>query len=171
MINYNDKRWCMLNGGYKTPYNPVNDFLRFENEIEFEQSWKNLWENLHHQGDVGDASYASVPVLIDIYQRKRNLDWNLYALISTIEIERHRKSNPKLPDWLKEEYSASLKILFNIALDDLSKIDDLLTVRCILGFIALYKGLIKYGALISNFDESEIDETVDEYLAWNELYE
>jgi hypothetical protein len=32
------------------------------------------------------------------------LDWNLYALVSTIEIERHRKTNPPIHDWLESSY-------------------------------------------------------------------
>ncbi|EKR36120.1 hypothetical protein LEP1GSC096_2291 [Leptospira interrogans serovar Hebdomadis str. R499] len=43
-------------------------------------------------------------------------------------------------------------------------------IRLIIGFITLYKGLIKYGALISGFDELEIEEIIEERFAWNHLY-
>lgn len=170
MLDYQDNRWNILHGGYKMPYNPVGEFLKLEKEIEDEQAWDNLWENLHHQGDLGEVSYASVPNLIDVYQRKRIINWNVYALVSTIEFERQRITNPELPNWLKDDYFASLSILFALALDDISRTNDKLTIRCILGFMALYKGLFKYGALISNYDETEIEEIVDEFFSWKEQY-
>jgi hypothetical protein len=47
-------------------------------------AWDQLWEELHHQGDVGEASYAAVPHLIRIQAQRSDVNWNLYALISTI---------------------------------------------------------------------------------------
>jgi len=37
-------------------------------------------ENLHHQGDVGEASYATVPHLVRIYRQLGIFDWNLTGL-------------------------------------------------------------------------------------------
>jgi hypothetical protein len=134
------------------------------------EAWEELWNELHHQGDVGEASYAAVPHLVRIQMERGALDWNLYALISTIEVERHRKTNPDIPKWLESSYMGSWKIALELGLEDLRKAKDEITIQSILGAIALSKGLLKFGALISHFDESEITEYLDEYLAWSELY-
>jgi hypothetical protein len=59
--------------------------------------WTELWDNLHHQGDVGLASYLAVPQLARIGRLKKLFDWNLLALCNVIEQERHRETNPRLP--------------------------------------------------------------------------
>ena len=49
------------------------------------------------------------------------VNWNFYALISTIEIERHRKSDPKIPHWLSSDYAHAWQNLLEIADRDLKK--------------------------------------------------
>ena len=170
MLAYDDPRWKHLNGGYGKPYDPTAALSALESGANIQEAWAELWQELHHQGDIGEASYAAVPHLVRIHRHSGNLDWNLYALMSTIEVERHRRSNPVLPDWLEPSYRDAWETLLDLALADLKKSEDQLTVRAILGAIALCKGLIKFGALISSFDESEITEYLDEYLAWSEQY-
>jgi len=58
----------------------------------------------------------------------------------------------------------------SLALIDLPVRDDDLTVQAILGALALCKGHIKLGALVSSLDSSELDELVEVKLAWDELY-
>jgi hypothetical protein len=53
-----------------------------------------MWEELHHQGDVGDASYAAVPELVRIHRDGRAADWNLYAMVAIIELARTESQNP-----------------------------------------------------------------------------
>ena len=52
-------------GGYKQLFNPVRLLQRIENG-DF-KAWDEIWDELHHQGDIGDASYASVIQLINIH--------------------------------------------------------------------------------------------------------
>jgi hypothetical protein len=129
-----------------------------------------LWEELHHQGDVGEASYAAVPHVIRIGKTFPKRDWNLYALVSCIEVERHRKTNPELPDWLVESYQQAMRELLELAANDIKSADEQYTVWSILGAIALAKGELKLGALISMADESEIEEILEETDAWSETY-
>ena len=42
--------------------------------------------DLHHQGDLGKASYAAVSLLVEVGETRAR-DWNLYGLIATIEVE------------------------------------------------------------------------------------
>ena len=135
-----------------------------------EDAWQDLWNDLHQQGDVNEASYAAVPHLVRIAAETDRRDWNFYGLVSTIEVERHRTSNPPLPGWLIDDYQAALQQMQALALIDLPMRDDDLTVQAILGALALCKGQIKLGALVSSLDSSELDELVEEKLAWDELY-
>lgn len=167
MLPLNDPRWRELMGGYKTPYDPSDALLRLENGQEV---WDELWQELHHQGDVGESSYAAVPHLVRIAKSLPHRDWNFYGLVSTIEIERHRKSNPPLPNWLASAYAEAICRLLELAIGDLPHVSDRDTVRSILGAIALAKGELKLGALISRSDASEIDEILNQYEAWSDLF-
>jgi hypothetical protein len=40
-----------------------------------EADWNILWDDLHHQGDVGEASYAVVPYLAE-YARKASPEYD-----------------------------------------------------------------------------------------------
>ena len=167
MLPLNDPRWRSLAGGYKTPYDPSDALRRIE---AGEDAWDDLWQELHHQGDVGEASYAAVPHLIRIAKLLPRRDWNFYGLVSTIEVERHRKSNPLLPDWLAQDYKEAMAGMLELALTDLRSVTDRATVLSILGATALAKGYVTLGAMISHSDESEIVEVLDQYDAWTELY-
>ncbi len=153
--------------GYKTPYDPSDALRRLE---EGEDVWDELWQELHHQGDVGEASYVAVPHLVRIAKLLPRRDWNLYGLVSTIEIERHRKSNPAIPQWLIPDYKEAMNGMLDLALTDLRSETDRATILSILGAIALAKGYVTLGAMISHSDESEIVEVLDQYDAWTELY-
>ena len=167
MLSLDDPRWRELNGGYKIPYDASAALKRMQHG---EDVWDELWEELHHQGDVGEASYAAVPHLVRIGKTLSSRDWNFYGLISCIEVERHRKTNPPLPEWLVESYQQAMRELLNIATSDLQLVNDQYTVWSILAAMALAKGELKLGALISMSDESDIEEILKETDAWSEMY-
>jgi hypothetical protein len=170
VIDFDDKRWEGLTGGYQVPYDPRPALRRLETENSPDSVWVELWEELHHQGDVGDASYATVPFLVKYLAKSQQVDWNPYTLISCIEIERHRKSNPPLPVWLAESYQEAWREVLSLGARDLNATDDPLAVQSIVGTLALAKGEIKLGAFIVQSDNSEINELVEKHSAWSELY-
>jgi hypothetical protein len=170
MLPLDDPKWDKLQGGYRLPYNPSSALRNLESNVEIAAAWEELWTELHHQGDVGEASYAAVPHLVRIQRERGDLGWNLYALASVIEVERRRKGNPPLPEWLAESYYRSWRDLVEIGMAELNQEDDPLTIRCILGALALAKGAVKLGALISYLDESEIDVILEERCEWSRLY-
>ncbi len=145
MLSLDDPKWGELKGGYKVLYDASVPLRKLENG---EDVWDELWQELHHQGDVGTASYAAVPQLVRIGKQMENRGCNLYSLISTIEIERHRKSNPAIPDWLSASYGDAMKDLLIICLADLPMTTDSDTIRSILGAIALGKNQLKYGEVL-----------------------
>ena len=163
MLELDDPRWKTLQGGYRVPYDASIALGKLKTTSDPEPVWEELWNELHHQGDVGEASHAAVPQLVRIHTETGRLDWNLYALVSVIEIERHAKQNPPLPEWMKQSYELAWKKLIELGLRDLQNAEDELTVRSILGAIALGKGLKKLGGLLTTFDSDEIEDLYARY--------
>jgi hypothetical protein len=97
VLSYDDPRWKELKGGYKTPYDPTKVLRKLESAGDPKPLWEELWDQLHHQGDVGESSYATVPHLVRIQKEKGNLGWNFYALVSTIEVEGIASQTPFCP--------------------------------------------------------------------------
>jgi hypothetical protein len=167
MLPLNDPLWSTLAGGYKTPYDPSDALRRLE---AGDDVWNELWQELHHQGDVGEASYAAVPHLVRIAKLLPRRDWNFYGLVSTIEVGRHQRSNPIVPPWLAPDYKEAMGEVLSLALVDLRAETDRATILSILGAIALGKGYVTLGAMISHSDDSEIIEVLDQRDAWTDLY-
>ena len=165
-----DPKWETLEGGYKTRYDPRPVLSKLASGSEVADAWEELWNELHHQGDVGEASYAAVTALVDLYSNSPQPDWNLFSLSATIEIERHRKGNPPLPDWLSGDYERAWQKLAELALTRLRDGVDSDTLQSALAVLAIARGDLKLGAMISHLDSSELDEVLEQYLGWPELY-
>ena len=164
MLTYDDPIWKELKGGYKTLYDPTPMLKKLESEEEdVKEVWEELWNELHHQGDLGEASYAVVPHLVRIASEKTNIDWNFYSLISLIEIERYKNTNPKIPTWLEHSYQESWKTIPKLVTSRIINETNELTIRAMLGALAISKGLMQYGTIITCFDQSEIEELLSEY--------
>src|SRR5216117_2283361 len=132
MLSLDDDRWDNLTGGYRMKYDPRPLLSKLENGRDTKATWHELWDELHHQGDVGEASYAAVPHLVRIHRKRRVVDWNTYALVATIELARGRGGNPEVPSWLKEVYEETLHDLAEIGLTELSQAEGPEATRCIL---------------------------------------
>lgn len=167
MLPLSDPAWKALNGGYRVPYDASIALARLE---AGDDVWDELWQELHHQGDVGEASYASVPHLVRICAARHTRDWNVYALVATIEVERHRKANPPVPESMRADYDKALAELAALGLEDLAHVGDALTIRSILGVVALAKGALELGTWISYADESEIREALELRQGWSDHY-
>jgi hypothetical protein len=92
MITLEDNLWKELKGGYKTPYDASSALKRLErtsDKQEIDRIFEELWDELHHQGDVELASYLALPQLVRIAKNKNLFDWNVLALSATIEQQRH----------------------------------------------------------------------------------
>ena len=162
--------WEELEGGYRLPYDPRPALRRLTRDSLDERAWKELWNELHHQGDVGVASYAAVPLLIEACAGGPR-DTNFYGLVATIEVERHRRSNPPLPEWLHDSYRASIQRAKTLALQDLASSKDLHLTLSAMAVAAIASGLPKLAALLSFLDQDEIQAFLDDHLSWRELYE
>lgn len=156
MLSLDDNRWNNLTGGYRMKCAPRPLLAQLESEQTRETAWHELWEELHHQGDVGEASYASVPHLVRIH-RKGGLDaWNTYAIVAIIELARGKGTNPEVPKWLEEDYLRAIRELAEIGTAEISRTEEPDAVRTILGVIAIAKGLRTHGKFLVGYSEDEM---------------
>lgn len=159
MIQLNDTRWKELEGGYRMQYDASVPLRRLEQASTSEgidAIFSELWNELHHQGDVGLASYFSVPHLIRIAKEKELFNFNVFGLVATIEIERHR-DNPPLPKEFEAEYIQTLREgIPELVEMGLGKEWDLTLASTVLSALAVSKGHITMGNAISKMEDEEL---------------
>ncbi len=156
MFNLDDQRWDGLKGGYGVPFDPRPALMQLECGDDVEDAWHTLWEELHHQGDVGEASYASVPHLVRIHRKREVVDWNTYAIIGTIELARDWPRNPPVPKWLEDDYAHALHDLATIAAKQILHTKNAEDVRAILSILALAKGARIHAKFLINYSDDEM---------------
>src|ERR1700761_4252414 len=139
-MDFQDQRWAGLAGGYGEPYDPRAALRRLEEGKDVDGAWEELWNELHHQGDVGTASYAAVPHLVRIHAIRQTADWNTYALVATIEAARRNDQNLPIPPDMQEAYESAWRDLVNIGLRELRDAEDPSLVCSIIGVVAIGKG-------------------------------
>jgi hypothetical protein len=156
MLELNDDRWHNLEGGRRTRFDPRPFLARLKIDDDPATAWHELWDGLHHQGDVGDASYAAVPHLVAIHRERGIVDWNTYALVAIIELARAEPKNPKVPDWLEEDYFRSIDELAQIGTAEMLKTEDRETARAILAIVAIARGLRTHAKFLVCYSEDEL---------------
>jgi hypothetical protein len=160
-LTLDDPKWSELEGGYKrTLYNASIALKQLEQAKTLsgtETVYKELWNELHHQGDVGLASYYAVPHLVRIAKQSQLIDSNVLGLVSVIEIQRH-KNNPRLPAKLQPAYSEAIRGLQKLAETALNQNDGFDLVTSALSAIALAKGQINLADAIQRLDSMDVIE-------------
>lgn len=154
-MNLDDIGWTLLKGGYRTPYDPRRALLALEDGHNTATAWAELWSELHHQGDVGEASYAAVPHLVRIHEARGVPDWNTYALVATIEHARQSGNNPGLPASLQGAYEAACRRLAELGLTELRTTEQPELVSSIIAVVAMAKGQPALSRLAALFNEDE----------------
>ena len=96
------------------PFDPRPLIKRLETDADTTAVWQELWDELHHQGDVGEASFAAVPFLVESYRKQRVLDSNTFAIVAIIELARKVGKNPDVPEWIAEDYFQAIRSLAEI---------------------------------------------------------
>jgi hypothetical protein len=160
MISLEDSRWSSMTGGYKMPFDPRPLLKKLETGSDTTEVWHELWNELHHQGDVGEASFAAVPFLVRGYRKRGVFDWNTYAIVAIIELARKEGNNPDVPDWIEDEYFQAIRELAEIGVTEVLQAETTEDVRAILSIIAVAKGLRIHGELLLNYAEDELREIV-----------
>jgi hypothetical protein len=156
MLSLDDNRWGNLTGGYKTRFDPRPLLTRLATGQETASVWHGLWDELHHQGDVGDASYAAVPQLVSIHRERDVVDWNTYGIVAIIELARTEPKNPPVPKWLEKDYFSAIQELAKSGASEIMRTEEPEAVRSILSVIAIAKGLRTHGKFLVEYSEDEL---------------
>jgi len=156
MLSLNDKRWQNLDGGYRTRFDPRPLFSKLEANKDTKAVWHELWEGLHHQGDVGEASFAAVPHLVRIYRQQGTFDWNTYGIVGTIELGRGQRKNPQVPKWLEEAYFKAIRDLAEIGATEVLQAKSAEDIRAILSILALATGARTHARFLLNYSDEEL---------------
>lgn len=156
MLSLDDSHWSNLTGGYRTTCDPRPLLAKLESGQDRATAWSELWDALHHQGDVGEASYASVPHLVKIHREGGRSDWNTYAIVAIIELARKKGSNPELPKWLEEDYIRAIRELAEIGAAEVLHTEEPDMLRVILSVIAIAKGLRTHARFLVEYSEDEL---------------
>ena len=156
MLSLDDERWTTLEGGYRMPFDPRPWLQRLATGKENEVVWHEFWEELHHQGDVGVASYATVPHLVRIYRELGGVDWNPYAIVACIDLCRTEPRNPPLPDWLKDDYFLAIQNLSDYGMLQWRQVKAANDSRGILAIMAIAKGLRVQARFLVDYTDDEL---------------
>ncbi|HNR18038.1 MAG TPA: hypothetical protein PKG90_15330 [Chitinophagaceae bacterium] len=159
MIGLDDSKWKELDGGYRMAYDASVPLKGLEQAITDEETdavFAELWNELHHQGDVGLASYYAVPHFIRIAKEKNLYNWNVFGLIATIEIARH-SNNPTLPEELEPVYLHALqKELPELITKVIADKWDMTMTAAILSSLAVSKGHIEMADAILKMEDEDL---------------
>ena len=162
MIKLDDPIWNTFIGGYRTPYNASARLQQLESGSDnTDEIWEEFWNELHHQGDVDIASYAVVPQLVRISIARNLLDWNVFALVATIEECRVFGENPKLSQWLEDDYHSAIKELAEFGAKHFSENWQKELTQSFLAVAAFAKGTPKTARLLITFSDDELDEVFE----------
>jgi hypothetical protein len=156
MISLDDARWSNMTGGYKIPFDPRPLLRRLKTDSDNGDVWHELWDELHHQGDVGEASFAAVPFLVRSYRERGVIDWNAYAIVAIIELARKQGSNPDVPEWIADDYFQAIRELAQVGASEALQAKSAEDVRAMLSVIAIAKGLRTHGKFLTTFSEPEL---------------
>ncbi|MBM2715039.1 hypothetical protein JQK88_28215 [Mesorhizobium caraganae] len=163
MLDINDERWSNLQGGYKVVYDPRPALRALALRYDDKSVWDEFWEELHHQGDVGDASYAAIPEIVRISTEHVPANWAAYGLAAVIEEARRTdERNPPIPDWIEPHYNTAWRTLFHLALRDLETETDETFLSQALAVVALHRGMLGL-ARMTMCTEDEREEMLKAY--------
>ena len=162
-----DDIWKTLEGGYRILYDasiPLKQLELANDKDTINKIWEELWNELHHQGNVGLTSYLALPQIVRIGKLKLIYNWNLLALCCTIEQQRHLGNNPELPQEYNDYYNEGLADLKQYVLDNLNKPLDNATYTLSLATLATCNGQIELGKAIMELEDKDIlDELLKQF--------
>jgi len=138
VLDLDDPRWKGYKGGYRMIYDASAPLRRLWSKGPSPEIWDELWEELHHQGDVDEASYAAVPHLVEWIRRSDELEWKPLSLIAVIELE--RLHNPPPPSELAPAYFEAIERLPQAITNRPQRQWNELVARAAVACIALARG-------------------------------
>jgi hypothetical protein len=155
MLSLDDPRWQQLCGGYGISFDPRPLLIQIERDPSA-KNWSLLTEQLFHQGDVGEASYAAIPQVVRITLKHSPLHVEALTLVVLIEVARRSGGNPPIPEWLKTEYETAIAKLAREALISFEQLENADQVRGALGVLAVWKGQTEFARAAAFHSEEEL---------------
>lgn len=76
--------------------------------------------------------------------------------MAIIESARTERENPRVPNWLEQDYFDALRELAEIGMSDILRTQEPEDVRAILSVIAIAKGLRTHGRFLIEYSEDEL---------------
>lgn len=117
ILSLSDPRWNEYRTGYNRKSTSVVEWINVLLSENFDDThWNYLWDELHHQNDVGEASYAVVPYLAQYAKSTNSSNWNIWGFPVVVELARLDIKNPKIPKEIELSYFRSFEILSQEAL-------------------------------------------------------
>jgi len=118
ILPLNDIRWGKYRSGYNRVVLDTPAWIKkLISGSSSNNHWDYLWNELHHQSDVGEASYAVVPYLAQYAQKFKTQEWHIWGFPVVVELARLDTENPEIPEEIKEGYFEAFNILAEIAIE------------------------------------------------------
>lgn len=141
-----DPRWALYQSGYRRTYDCRQLLRRLADDGFSDWLWDQLWEELHHQGDVGEASYAVLPYLVAHANPLDDIDVELLNYAFVVETCRRNpdgQNNPDVPSELRSGYEQALAALLLMMLEKPSQDWSEDHVKYCAALIAVTRGHLK----------------------------
>lgn len=165
-MNLEDPLWRELNGGYKIKYDASIALKKLEkaDSVDIVDAvFNELWDELHHQGDVGLASYLALPQLVRIAYQKELYNADFLGICCVIEQQRQLGRNPVLPAQFHNYYIDGLKKLNDFVIQNIRRKQDETTFRIALSALALCAGYAKLSKAIGELEADILDEFLEQF--------
>lgn len=159
MLALDDPRWSDYDGGRRVPYDASVALRLLFAGGSSPALWHELWDELHHQGDMDTAAYAAVPWLLEFARRSPTLDWNVFGLVACIELERPAKRNPAVPSELRGAYFQALESVPALLAEHPERVWDPSLTPCAVACVALARGQRQFARVY-------LDQSLEAGLAW-----
>jgi hypothetical protein len=114
-LSMSDPRWERYQGGYRQPFDARSLVESLRSSPHNVAAWDSVWNELHHQGTVGEASYALVAHLPSVLQCAGEPLAQPLAFAAVVEQQRCVPGNPPLPPELDDCYHTALRELLTIS--------------------------------------------------------
>jgi len=134
LLPLDDPRWENYTDGYRSDSDEAISLIQeLQTAGTSDDFWERVWDSLHHQGDVGEASYAFVTYLVDYQSKQKRLDERIFHFCVVVDLQQPDNGNPPVPPELELSYARALRALPVIGAELLRRGD---SEECVMGVAA-----------------------------------
>ncbi|MBT9588778.1 hypothetical protein IV102_35920 [bacterium] len=164
---WSDPCWSHYKSGYNRRHYDCEGLIReLQQSGPTEGFWDQLWGELHHQGDVGEASYAILPHLVKYLSHFQGALTEWLAFAATVEECRQNldgQNNPPLPTEIASAYYHALRDLIALTLARSPRQSTEEDVRYLASLIAFTHGQPRLGKAYPDFSAEEAERWLTGY--------